>query len=426
MKVLVISHNPLGTQFNMSKTLVSLLSSLKREEMCQLYVYPALPDMDLCSSYFRITDKDVLSSYYKFRVNCGEVKADCHSHNMYENSNDEKLYTNPKNKNDIRMLMRDAMWKCANLYNKNLKNWLKKENPTCIFVAPGPATFIYNIALKISKEYGLPIVSYICDDYYFVNKPKSFIASFRVGLLKKKIRKLMKATSKLVVICDAIKNSYSKEFGVSTATIMTGSDFIDVSNPEIAENPTKISYFGNLSCNRHLSLADIGMTLDLINQAEGTNLQLNIYTAEKNPNILGAFTDIKSVNICPFVSGDAFKSALLTSEMLLHIEAFDEESIDAVKHSVSTKIADSLASGVPFVAYGPSAVASIEYLISNECAVVATSKDEIENSLRKAFFDKKARESVVCNAVKTAQTYHNSLENSKRLLSIFEKMQEKI
>ena len=285
---------------------------------------------------------------------------------------------------------------------------------------------IYNIALKISKEYGLPIVSYVCDDYYFVNKPSSFIASFRVGLLKKKIRKLMKATSKLVVICDAIKNSYSKEFGVSTATIMTGSDFIDVSNPEIAENPTKISYFGNLSCNRHLSLADIGMTLDLINQAEGTNLQLNIYTAEKNPNILGAFTDIKSVNICPFVSGDAFKSALLTSEILLHIEAFDEESIDAVKHSVSTKIADSLASGVPFVAYGPSAVASIEYLISNECAVVATSKDEIENALRKAFFDKKARESVVCNAVKTAQTYHNSLENSKRLLSIFEKMQEKI
>ncbi|MBQ3088434.1 MAG: glycosyltransferase [Clostridia bacterium] len=426
MKVLVISHNPLGTQFNMSKTLVSLLSSLKREEMCQLYVYPALPDMDLCSSYFRVTDKDILSSYYKFRLNCGEVKPCCDTHNMYENLNDEKLYTNPKNKNDIRMLFRDAMWKCAHWYTKKLENWLEKENPTCIFVAPGPATFLYNIALKISKERNLPIVTYICDDYYFVNKPKSFIASFRVALLKKKICKLMQVTSKLVVICDALKNEFSKEFGVSTTTIMTGSDFIHLNNPKIAESPTKLSYFGNLSCNRHLSLADIGRELDLINKNKGTDLKLNIYTAEKNPDIISVFSDIKSVNIRPFISGDAFKSALLTSELLLHVEAFDEQSIDTVKHSVSTKIADSLASGIPFVAYGPSNVASLEYLISKECAIVATSNEEIENALCKAFFDKKARESVVCNAVKTAQTYHNSLENSKRLLSIFEEIQEKI
>ena len=426
MKVLVISHNPIGTQFNMSKTLLSLLSSLNREELCQLYIYPALPDSDLCSSYFRITDKDVLKSYYTLKLNCSEVNADCSKHNMYENADDEKIYKNPKNKNSLRMLLRDLMWKCAHWYTKKLESWIKKENPTCIFVAPGDAIFVYNIALKISKKYNLPIVTYICDDYYFVKKPKSAISKLRLAFLKKKIRKLMKATSKLIVICDALKEEYSKEFGVSTETIMTGSEFTAESLPSLVKKPTKISYFGNIVCNRYISLADIGRMLDVINNKEGTNLKLDIYTAEKNPDIIKTFSDIKSINLRSFVSGEAFKSAFLGSELLLHVEAFDEESIDLVKHSVSTKIADSLASGIPLVAYAPAEVASMQYLVSEECALIAASRAELENTLYDAFFNNEKREMAVANAVEAAKKHHISLENSKRLLSIFEEVQEKI
>ena len=419
MKVLVISHNPVGTQFNMSKTLLSLLSSLKREELCQFYIYPAFPDIDKCSSYFRITDKDILKSYYSFKLNCGEVKADCSNHNMYENMQDEKIYTNPKNKNDLRMIMRDLMWKFSHWYTKKLEDWIKKENPTCIFLAPGDATFIYNIALKISKKHNLPIVTYICDDYYFVNNPKFLITKFKVALLKKKIEKLMQATSNLIVICEELNKAYSKEFSVSTTTVMTGSEFVSSKKTTKIEKPTSISYFGNLRCNRYMSLADIGVALDKINNKEGVDLKLNIYTAEKNPDIINVFSNIKSVRLHPFVSGEDFKSTLLNSELLLHVEAFDEESIDLVKHSVSTKIADSLASGIPFVAYGPSGIASIDYLISNNCAMVATSKDELENMLRKAFFDKSVRESMVLKAVETADKYHNNIKNGDLIKQIF-------
>ena len=426
MKVLVISHNPIGTQFNMSKTLLSLLSSLNREELCQLYIYPALPDVDACSSYFRITDKDVLSSYFTLKLNCGEVKADRSKHSMYEKADDEKIYKNPKNKSSLRMLARDSMWKCSRWYTKKLERWIKKENPTCIFVAVGDATFIYNIALKISKKCNIPIITYVCDDYYFVKKPKSAISKLRVDFLKKKIRKLMKATSKLVVICDALKEEYSKEFGVSAETIMTGSEFIDDGLSRLVEKPASLSYFGNIGCNRYISLADIGRTLDTINNKEGTAFQLNIYTAEKNPDIINTFSNIKSIKLRSFVSGEDFKKELLSSELLLHVEAFDEESIDLVKHSVSTKIADSLASGIPLVAYGPKEVASMQYLASEECALIATSGAELKSTLYNTFFDNAKREKVVFNALKTAKKHHNSLENSKLLLSIFEKMQEKI
>ena len=44
MKVLLLSHNPVTTYNNMGKTFLSLFSAFRPEELCQLYLYPAVPD----------------------------------------------------------------------------------------------------------------------------------------------------------------------------------------------------------------------------------------------------------------------------------------------------------------------------------------------------------------------------------------------
>lgn len=98
--------------------------------------------------------------------------------------------------------------------------------------------------------------------------------------------------------------------------------------------------------------------------------------------------------------------------MLLHVEAFDE------KHSVSTKIADSLAICVPLFAYGPKSISSIKHLVRNRCAVIALSKEELKERLEIALFDKGEREKAVDNAVKTANLYHNREKNGILLKEI--------
>ena len=85
MKILIISHNPLSTYQNMGKTMLSLFHAFDKNELCQLYIYPSLPDVDSCKSFFRITDKDILRSYYKFKVRGKEVFADLDNHNIFEN-----------------------------------------------------------------------------------------------------------------------------------------------------------------------------------------------------------------------------------------------------------------------------------------------------------------------------------------------------
>ncbi len=429
MKVLIISHNPITTYQNMGKTMISLFSSFKKAELCQLYIYPTIPDIDFCKSYFRVTDKDVLKSYFRFKVCSGEIDKktiDTEQHEMFQRKKDQSFYHNQKNKTSHRMLMRDIMWKCVHWYNDSLKQWLKKELPTCIFVAPGSAEFLYDIALKISKKLNIPIVSYICDDYYFVKLSNNLLNRLRVIKLRRKIAKLMKHTSHIVSICDDMSRLYSKEFSVPATTIMTGTNYTIAEKVSIKEDTQAITYMGNIRCNRFSSLAEIGAVLDEINKEQNKEFTLNIYTAEQNSDILSTFDGINSVKLCGYVSGEEFDKVFHSAEILLHTEAFDQASIDMVKHSVSTKIADSLASGIPLFAYGPQQVASMKHLIDNDCAVIATSKDELKAALIKAFYDFDCRKTVAEKSLITAQKYHCSPKNSSNLYEIMESLNEGI
>ena len=158
MKVLIISHNPITTFDAMGKTILTLFSDYKKEGLCQLYVYPTVPDVDKCNSYFRITDKDVLKSYFRFKVSGKEIEykaIESANGKLFENEDDTSIYRNRKNKKPFRMLARDLMWKFSKWFNKPLKKWIERENPTHIFLAPGNQKFIYRIALKIYPCYRL-------------------------------------------------------------------------------------------------------------------------------------------------------------------------------------------------------------------------------------------------------------------------------
>ena len=100
----------------------------------------------------------------------------------------------------------------------------------------------------------------------------------------------------------------------------------------------------------------------------------------------------------------------------------DEKSIDRVRHSVSTKIADSLGSGIPLFAYAPETVASMGHLIRNECAITVKSKDELRSGLITVFTDADGREKAAKNGIKTAKMYHDSEKISKELKKMFEEI----
>ena len=405
-KILIISHNSLSTYQSMGKTFLTLLGSFAPDEICQLYIYPTIPEVDKCSSYYRITDKDVLRSYYSFRVKGKRIEPDMAQSQLFESDEDEKLYRNPKNKKSSIMLARDLMWKCSHWYNADLKSWLAEQKPDCILAAPGAAMFLYDIALELSRDLGIPIVSYLCDEFYFVEENGSFWHRERLKLLKKKIEEYMGETAHVITICDEMKDLYISRFHRPVTTIMTGSSFPISERTHVTDTPTSITYLGNIRCNRYKSIAEIGRALAEINSEDGTDYCIDVYTGEKDKQILNAFNGIETVHLKGFVSGEEFYDTLHNADFLLHTESFEDACIEAVRNSISTKIADSLGSGVPLIAYGPACIASMGHLIRNDCAIATTSKEELKSSLKRAFLDKELREEKARNGLSTAMKYH--------------------
>ena len=171
MKVLIISHNALTSYDAMGKTFLTLFQCFKKEDLCQLYIYPTIPDVARCNSYFRITDKDVLNGMGIFSVKGTAVSEELIQgavSNLFENAGDEKIYRNRKNKRPIRILARDLMWKCSRWFSPELEKWIENERPTHLFVAPGAAKFLYDVALTIARRWKLPIVAYVVTSIIFV------------------------------------------------------------------------------------------------------------------------------------------------------------------------------------------------------------------------------------------------------------------
>lgn len=417
MKILIISHNPVSDQSNMGKTFLSLLAGFEASQLCQLYIYPTVPNVPSCGSFFRVTDKDALGSRFHFGTVGGQILPERIGTvpGAFERPSDEPLYRNRKNKSPMRQLLRDGIWRMARWYTPALKQWLDRERPDCIFVAPGGAKFLYDIALRIADERKLSIVTYLCDEYYFVKAPRNPLGKYRLRLLKKKMEALLGRSSHLAVISPEMQAQYGPYFGLKTTVLLTGAAIAAAAPSKTCEDPQQICYFGNIRCGRYRSLARIAGELDSLNRQQGTHWKLRIYTAEKDPQILAQLRCHGSVELCPFAFGEDFAESLHNAQLLLHVEDFAAESVDKVRNSVSTKIADSLASGVPLVAYGPAGIASIEHLRRNECALLADDPAKLRQALLTAFTDADARRTAAQKGLHTAEKFHNTAAVSAKL-----------
>lgn len=414
MKVLILSHNCFNTSNNMGKTFESLFSKFDKTELCQFYIHNTLPNIDKCDSYYRITDKDAFKGIVSFKVK-GKIisKEEIKENNLVKN-----MYKF-KNKNTfIKKEIRDEIWKVSPWFNKEFKEWLSKEKPTHIFVAPGPNIFFYKIVLKIINYLKIPVLTYICDDHYFTNLKRTFFERIYQKRLIKTAQKLISKSNKVITICDELSYSYEKYFNVPCVKIMTGIELND--NIEKCNNATikNISYMGNLSYKRYLNIYNLGVSIDKLNEELNTNIKFNVYSDIKNSDIRNLFNRTKSIEIKGFVINDEYIKAKENTDIFVHTESFDKQCADLVKNSISTKIPECLNSGKLLLAYGPSNVASISYLENNKCAFVITEKDNLEEKLGEILMNQKLRQQIIDKEIAIGRKNHDSLKNSENLYKI--------
>lgn len=429
MKVLIVTHNPITTFNNMGKTLLSLFHCFDKEELCQFYIYPTIPDVHKCESYYRITDKDVFKSCISFWRSTGrEIREEEISgeQRLYEAPGEQVLYRDKNKRKELKLIIRSLAWSVGKWHTKEFRAWISHHKPDLIFACGGQSSFFYDVILALSHRHKIPVVTYVCDDFFFSsqNRKDSFLKGLYYKILRKKISCLLRESKGVVTICDSMTKDYGDAFGCTPLTISTGADVSNLlrmqqSTQRVSDNC--IRYFGNLQLNRWESLLQIGMALREINHKYKSNYSLEIYTADPIPP---EFEKVPAIRVMGFVDSNSLQSLMMSSILLIHAESFREEDVERVRYSVSTKIAESLWSGVPLFAYGSEEIASVSHLHMNHCAFICNDKNCLVDRLTDAIYNDAERQRIIQNAMNTATKYHDRDCNSNLLYSYLQSIME--
>lgn len=364
--VLLVSHNSFSDSKNNGKTLASLFEGWDKNNLAQLYFNPEKPNGNVCNNFFRITEEMILK---RKKSEVGDIlflENDC-SDNFQEIIG----LSSRKYKPPIFFTVREIIWETQKWKNDKLENWLESVNPSVIFFVGGGSAFSYNIVNYISNKFDLPVILYFTDDYMYEIDQWKFIDRFNNTLFKRAFKKVLLKTKMIFTIGEEMANEYKMEFNKETVPLMNS---IELNNYKFNESrydlpnnsnkkKLKIGFFGSLHSNRDKTVSKLINTIKAYNQKNKSSFTLDIFTQDNLTS-----EQLKQYNqpsICEYkgaVGKDEIIKKMYEYDLLLHIESFDKKAIKATRLSISTKIPEYLATGIPILAIGPSSVASIKYI----------------------------------------------------------------
>ena len=421
MKVLVISHNVFCKTSSMGKTLMSYFKGWDDNDIAQFYIHSEIPTDTICKNYYRITDKEMIKSI--FTRKCGtilkkeDIKFDAITSRV-DTGRESNIYKMAKNKTPFFYIARNMWWKFGKWKTKKLFSWVDDFSPDIVFFSSGDCAFMYDIALKLAKYKNIPLVISCMDDYYFHNKNENKLFGKAVHRsFMKSVRKTMDYASCIFPICEKMGRDYGKLFNKPYHTLPTPST---ISQPLNEEKTNAISYIGNMGYKRNEQIIKIGQALLKLNGS-----CIDVYSQESREEILRDLTEENGIKFHGAISSNEVLKVMGKSLAVIHTESFDEMERKKVAYSVSTKIADSLASGTPILAYGPSEVASIEYLRKNNSAFCANSESELENVLSLLISNEEKRKEIIENALNLAKKNHDSEANCQMIRDVLREIIEK-
>lgn len=413
MRILVVSNEPFSDSSSNGRTIKNLMSCFKKEELAQFYIHGE-PDYSVCDHYFCVSDSDALKAFKTGKRANGEART--------QSSSVAKPIRPARERNAVTMIARDCIWNSMRWAGDDFYRWIDEFSPEVILLQAGDCAFMFRLARKLASRYALPLVIYNSESYYFKKYDYFCSSGFSKWLypifhshFRKEFKKTIKQAQTSIYLCDKLKQDYDTEFDLPSDVIYTATQMSPVENFERNGDIT-ISYLGNLGVGRHEGLIEIANALQMISP----KLFLDVYGRIPNDSVGEAFEQCSGIRYKGFVSYDKVVHIMRSSDILVHTENFSDFYIEDLKYAFSTKIADTLASGVCFVLYAPGPMACTEYLTKNHAAYVISEKEELLPVLSQLIENPCARDKYILNALTLAQENHNGEKNATKFRKIIQ------
>lgn len=409
MRILIVSHNLLSHTSNMGKTMMSYFCGIEGMEMAQFYIHSEIPtDSSVCRNYYRFTDKDAIHSLNPFGTYGNIFGAEDIRPDRLISRTDSGLlntaYRIGAKRSAFIYAARNLLWKLGRWNTPKFWKWVEEFSPDVIFFASGDYAFMYDIARKIAEHVDRPLVVACVDDYYLHNRNiDSLLGRLQHRLFLQTVRKTMARADRIFAICESMKEAYEKLFQKQCYVLHTAASSAGETEPVACSG--QISYLGNLSLGRAEQLVTMGRAM------KKNNGWIDVYSGEKDRQYLKGLTAENGIRFHGGVSSAEVLKVMTSSKAVIHTESFETQFQNITRHSVSTKIADSLMNGPCIIAYGPEGIASIDYLKENRAAYVISDSAYLEPGLREILSNTALRNEIVINARILANKNHHPQTN---------------
>lgn len=408
-KVLVISNNSFSLSNSNGRTLGLLFTGWPKDKLCQLCITTDGPNWEVCNNYFCVSDMQVLKSTLKLTP----VKRNDLTTFMISKNPDAKRIK----RTSIKSLVRHFIWSIGIWGCGDFNSWVNDFSPEIVMIQSGDTAFTHDLARKIAEKYHAKLVFFNTEGVYFLNHRflnKGFCDFIFFPIYKsvyrRSYRKAMQRASYAFYLNGLIQKDNNKVFDVPSCVIYnTTSIHVDTIDFSISTTKPVVSYFGNMGFDRSKVLVEVARLLKSMN----LNIEFNVY-GKGFPEALKRLEDCKEMNYRGFISYSEIVEVIRQSDIVLHVESQDEKLAEGLRYGFSTKIADCLASGKPFLLYSSKEIACAQYLIENDCVWFADTSKQFTDAVLSILYDAKERKRKLNKAHEIAEMNHSINENCRK------------
>lgn len=445
-RILTISNECFSAQSSNGRTITNLLQCFSPAELAQFYLR-GNPDRDFCENYYTVGDRDAMNAFL-----CRQKKSKKASAEKQVRNNEDKQvaasvsdiatvlpepHDNMKNtvtpepifaseqqnapkkvaRSCKNMVLRDIVWKSYRWWKKDFTKFLNDFRPEVVLLQAGDCPFMYAIARKIAKKYHAKLAMFNTESYvlkeklYSGAKEKDIWHRILRHRLRVQYRRFMKKADYCIYNTEWLEAAYQEAYPHpgKSCTFYVSTEL----KPEdhAPQDSYDITYCGNLGVGRSVPL----LTVAKVMQHAVPEAKLHIYGKFSSAKEQSRFLALPNVECHGTVPYTQVPGILSVSTLVLHCE--NPKRVENLKYAFSTKIADSLACGRPFLVYASQEYPFVRYLASYDCAHIATTAEQLADVLIKckdrAYCDKPLQ-----NAQALAAKNHATDENSRRMHAI--------
>lgn len=391
-RLLIVGTVPYNTQ-STSRAFDAYFHNWEKENIAQIFSNQMSPVKGHCGTLFQITDYRMLLRWCGKKIETGVIfnyddLPECNesAERTDDSVNVKKAYRFGAKHSPLTHLLRGILWRKSFWCTEKLNNWLDDFRPEVVFLSFSDDYFISQIAYYVAKRYDIPIVSSIGDDYIF-NYRFNLNPLYNLYKLtyRHHINKVLAHRGSAIYISDKIRDKYNKEFGLDGDTVYLTSTVRRKPFEYINTDKPLITYFGNIRMGRNHSLNEIGYALGKINH----NYRLEVYSGEKDPKVYGVFKNNPYIMYGGVIPYEQVQDKMAKSDVTVIVEGFKDEDIYWSRYSLSTKAADSLASGATILTYGSQDCGIVEYMQNTGASFVCTDKNTLETTIRNMLLNRK-------------------------------------